>query len=570
MARQINRKMWILAVLLPLFFFCPRARAVESAKATQYSVVELTFAGPVQSSKDIPARDIDFWARFRHESGSPEYKIHGFWDGDGKGGTAGGVFKIRFCPTNAGRWDLVEVYSNKQELHGQKQGQYVTAVAWHGLPARGKHGQDGHATEMTVPNPGFWIADPDSPGRRWYMRSDGSHQYIFGNTHYSFLSGYQKDGKPSGNDIAADIASNAKYFKKLRFSLYGDRYPNPDEKPFFDDNGHLSDSGDDSHRPNPRWFGIRADLAVQTAWEQDLIADLILCGPDTKESRSVLRAGNNGSDPTPYLKYIAARYGSYPNVWICLCNEFNIKQPKYSEEQVVRFGRIIRQYLPCSTPLSVHTVPRTLWPAKFDELAPWNDHQIIQKKIRNLPDAADAIQYTWRNPDGKSPRNKPTINDELSYEGKGDKHTEQDTIESHLGAFLGGGYGTTGEKPGSKLGQYFKGCFNPAEHTSADNLKYLRETIDKNITFWKMAPDSGIFSNLHPGFRGLARPGHEYVLGTNKAHKEIVANLPGGTWTIKRYDIISKEEKNLSEAARGSFTFDAPDSRAVMFHFKRK
>ena len=110
MARQINRKMWILAVLLPLFFFCPRARAVESAKATQYSVVELTFAGPVQSSKDIPARDIDFWARFRHESGSPEYKIHGFWDGDGKGGTAGGVFKIRFCPTNAGRWDLVEVY----------------------------------------------------------------------------------------------------------------------------------------------------------------------------------------------------------------------------------------------------------------------------------------------------------------------------------------------------------------------------------------------------------------------------------------------------------------------------
>jgi hypothetical protein len=549
MTKQTNRKMWFLIVLLLLVFVCAQVRSAEIAKATIYSVVEISFEGPVQEPKDAPSRDIDFWVRFRHESGSLEYKIQGFWDGDGKGGVSGRVFKIRFCPIKSGRWDLAEVYSNKQELNGQKQGQYVTAVA--------------------SDHPGFWIIDPESPGRRWYMRSDGSHQYIFGNTHYTFLSGYKNGGEPSGNDIAADVAGNGKYFKKLRFSLYGGRYVNPEEKPFFDDEGNLSDSGDNSHRPNPRWFSQRADLAVQTAWEHDLVADLIICGPDTKESRSVLRAGNNGGDPTPYLKYIAARYGSYPNVWICLCNEFNIKEPKYTEEQIARFGQIIRQYLPYPTPLSVHTVPQTLWPAKFDELGSWNDHQIIQKKIRNLPDAADAIEYTWRNPDGKGPRNKPTINDELSYEGEGDKHTEQDTIEAHLGAFLGGGYGTTGEKSANKLGQYFWGCFNPAEHKAADNLKYLREIIDRNVTFWKMAPETDIFSNLDSDFRGLAWPGHEYVLGTNKARKDIAANLPEGTWTIKRYDIISEKEKTLSKSASGSFMFDAPDSRAVMFHLKR-
>jgi hypothetical protein len=84
-----------------------------------------------------------------------------------------------------------------------------------------------------------------------------------------------------------------------------------------------------------------------------------------------------------------------------------------------------------------------------------------------------------------------------------------------------------------------------------------------------MAPDTGIFSNLHPGFRGLAWSGHEYVLGTNKAHKKTIANLPGGTWTVKRYNIISKNEKALSKTARGSFTFNVPGSRAVMFHFKK-
>ncbi len=157
----------------------------------------------------------------------------------------------------------------------------------------------------------------------------------------------------------------------------------------------------------------------------------------------------------------------------------------------------------------------------------------------------------------------------MSYQGEGDKHTEHDTIESHLGAFLGGGYGTTGEKPGSKLGQYFRGRFNPDEHTAADNLRYLREIIDTYITFWKMAPETGIFSNLHSDFRGLAWPGHEYVLGTNKAHKNIIANLPAGTWRIKRYDIINKKAEMLSETTLGSYAFNAPNSRAVLFHFKK-
>ncbi|MEJ2701712.1 MAG: DUF5060 domain-containing protein [Sedimentisphaerales bacterium] len=524
------------------------ARGEELARGAVYSVVELSFTGPTQGPKDVPARDVDFWVRLRHESGSLEVKIHGFWDGDGKGGTSGNVFKVRLCPTKAGRWNLVEVHSNKQELNGQKQGDYVTATA--------------------SDQPGFWIVDDESPGRRWYVRSDGSHPYIFGNTHYTFLSGYYTNNEPSGNDIAADVAGNAEYFKKLRFSLYGDRYVNPREKPFFDDKGELSDSGDDCCRPNPRWFHQRVDLAVQTAWEHDLIADLILCGPDTEESRSVLRAAHNDGDPEPYLKYIAARYGSFPNVWMCLCNEYEIKKPKYSEEQIAQFGHILRQDLPYPTPLSVHSTPRTLWSAKFDTLPPWNDHMIIQKKIRHLPNAADVIQQTRHKPDGGT-RNMPTVNDELSYEGKGDKHTEQDTIESHLGAFLGGGYGTTGKKPGNKLGQYFRGCFDLAEHTAADNLKYLREVIDEHITFWKMAPDLSIFSNLHKDFRGLAWPGREYVLGTNGRHRDIVANLAAGTWTVRRYDIIAKEAKTLSGSARGRFTFDAPGSRAVLFHFKR-
>lgn len=64
-------------------------------------------------------------------------------------------------------------------------------------------------------------------------------------------------------------------------------------------------------------------------------------------------------------------------------------------------------------------------------------------------------------------------------------------------------------------------------------------------------------------------PGQEYVLGTNRAHGGIVADLPPGTWRIVCHDAMAKETRTLSTDAEGRFPFDAPASRAVLFHFKR-
>ncbi len=524
-----------LAIMLMALAAAPAAR--EAGRGPVYSVVELSFQGPRLSA---PASELDFAVRFRHASGSPEYRVYGFWDG-------GDVFKVRFTPTREGRWELAEVSSTAPELKGQRQGEHVTAT-------RGR-------------NHGFWVNDEASAGRRWYKRSDGSHQYIIGNTQYSFLSGYAENGK-TGVDIAADVRRNAEYFKKLRFSLHCDRYPNPEEKPFLDEQGRPTDSGDYSHRPNPKWFRERVDVAVQAAYEADLIADLILSGPDTEDARSTLRASRNNGDPTPWLKYIAARYGSYPNVWICLANEYYLRVPKYTEEEIARFGAIMKRFLPYPTPLSAHPNWSTLWSTAFDSLPPWNDHQIIQRKLKQIAPAADVIHGVWENRGG-SPRNKPTINDELSYEGAGDRHSGEDTVEAHLGAFLGGGYGSTGHKTGEKTGQYFGGGFDASAHTAAPGLKWLRETIDAGITFWEMLPDHSIFPGLDPAFRAMGWAGREYVLGTDAQRKGLVARLPEGEWTVTRYDVLRRERAILATAARGTFAFDAPASRAVLFHFRR-
>src|SRR5262249_11775356 len=105
------------------------ASGAEAGRGSVYSVVEIAFPGPAQTAKDCPARDVDLRVTFRHEDGKAEHLVHGFWDGDGKGGTSGGVFKVRFCPTKAGRWELAEVKSNAKKLDGQRKGDHVTAAA---------------------------------------------------------------------------------------------------------------------------------------------------------------------------------------------------------------------------------------------------------------------------------------------------------------------------------------------------------------------------------------------------------------------------------------------------------
>jgi hypothetical protein len=233
--------------------------------------------------------------------------------------------------------------------------------------------------------------------------------------------------------------------------------------------------------------------------------------------------------------------------------------------------------LPYSTPLSVHASEHPdgreaeetspAWSAKLESELAWNDHQILQRKLRTLGPSADIVRLTQENPGGK-PRAKPTINDELSYQGDGDRHTQADTLESHLGAFLGGGYASTGWKTGNKLGHYFWGAFDAREHTAAPGLKFLRESIDRHITFWKLAPDSSIFRDLDPSFRAMAWSRSEYVLGTNRAAK-VTAVLPEGKWTVRRFDVIERKEEVLGTSFTGPQTYETPASRAVLYHFKK-
>lgn len=517
-----------------------------------YHVYELSFQGTELGPEASPARDILLETLWTHESGEIKLRIYGFWDGDGLGGKEGSVYKVRFCPIHTGIWKLEKVCSNDDQLDGQHEGTFLNCV------------ESDH--------PGFWEVDEKSAGGRWYKRSDGSHQYITGNTMYSYLSEYYQ-GEPNGSDIKTDTRNCAGYYKKLRFAITGDIYPNPAEKPFLDDAGNPTDDGNFSHRPNPSWFNRRVDLAVKTAFESDMIADMIINSVDSENGRSVLRPEKAAYDVTPVLRYISARYGSYPNVWFCLTNEYDIRKPKFTEQQIVAIGEKFREMLPYQNPLSVHPSQRD-WDPELN-CGKWNDHVIFQNKIKNLWMAADKADLNYYR-GGMI----PVVNDELAYQGEGDGWLEEDVLEAFLGIFLGGGYGSTGYKSGQKLGQYFAGNFDAAKHSVSDNLLWFREVIDNEIPFWKMEPMTvgysrkegyqlDIFRNVDPHCRLLALRGEVYVLGVGVRNGQITARLPSGNWNLKLYDLAKKTVSSLGEGVSGEYSFEVPDSRVVFVVAKR-
>jgi len=520
-----------LKVLLLVGWVAAGAAAGERLRVGLYHVAELVFRGPSVGPKDTPARDIELRATFRHDSGQPTIRLFGFWDGDGRGGTRGRVFKVRFCPTKVGTWRLVSLESNRPEFERR-----VVEIAC----VRSNHR-------------GFWL-----PDGRWYRRSDGSHPFIIGNTHYTFLSRRDDRGRLCREPVE-DIRHNARYYNKARFSLFGGRYPDPQLKPFLDDDGRPSDHGRFAHRPNPAWFATRVDPVVAEGFARDLVCDLILCGPDTPASRSTLKG-----DPRPWLRYVAARYGSYPNVWFCLANEWDIKNPRYSAREITQAGAYLRSSLPYPTPISVHGSPNR-WRPELN--GPWHDHVIIQYKVKRLARAADSVAKSHRLGGGK-----PVVNDENGYQGDGDRFSLGDVVEGCFGTFLGGGYPTTGEKHASKKGQYFWGGFDPRKHSATRHLARLRAYLEANVEFWRMAPtplEDGPLEGCPDQFRLLARPGAEYVLGSNARADGIVFRPSQGAWRIVQLDIMALRTTVLAERAEAPFRFSTPASRAAMTHFQR-
>jgi hypothetical protein len=112
----------VLAFAVALIAVVARRSAADQERVERYHVIELSLSGPHCRPTDVPARDVHLGVAFRHESGSPTIRVAAFFDGDGHGGNAEDVFKVRFCPPHPGTWTVVEIRSNVATPRGVRVG----------------------------------------------------------------------------------------------------------------------------------------------------------------------------------------------------------------------------------------------------------------------------------------------------------------------------------------------------------------------------------------------------------------------------------------------------------------
>jgi hypothetical protein len=272
-----------------------------------------------------------------------------------------------------------------------------------------------------------------------------------------------------------------------------------------------------------------------------------------------------------YLRYMAARYGAYPNVWFTLANEYS---DQYTPAEAKERGEYLRSVLPYPTPVSIHDW-RGPWKAGLN--GDWASHTIRQGKFGRRETATMGLSADALMIDYATHPNKPIINDENGYYGE--EATDEDIMAGVLGSFAGGGYGTTGYRTTAMTqGPYYWGFTIPgtdiADRVIVHRLRYFRKLIEEHIRFWEMEPagkpENSIFRQASDRFRAIHQSGHQYVLAADEAQAGILAELPAGTWDVIQWDLIEREQHFLGRTPGGRpFPFATPDSRASLTLFTR-
>lgn len=107
--------------------FSALAIGAQEDRFAKWSKVELTFRGPASLGRGEPnpfavSLDADF-----RSPGGKRCRVPGFYDGDGRGGLDGDVWKVRFSADETGQWTFTTI-SDNQQLHGQT-GRFVVTDA---------------------------------------------------------------------------------------------------------------------------------------------------------------------------------------------------------------------------------------------------------------------------------------------------------------------------------------------------------------------------------------------------------------------------------------------------------
>lgn len=455
----------------------------------RWGVHEIVLRGP---DKGNPYVDVTLTAVY--QGAGQTFTVPGFYDGDG-------TFRVRFSPPQTGEWTWA-VDSN--------------------LPALRNSGR------LTViePSPGNHGPVQVVPGGYHFLYADGSPYRQIGTTSYSWA--LQSDEKC---ELTLDTLSKSP-FNKIRMLVFPN-VPAVATDPFVRTGPGPRDW--DPTRIDPAYFR-RYETRIQRLLELGIQADVVLYQPyDTARGYSDMTR----TDDERYLRYVAARFGAYRNVWWSMANEYDGIKTKTLDDWDYLF-QVLQSADPHNRLRSIHN--KNIY---YDARKPWITHASIQSSGAAL----DGLRAHFH----RQFALKPVIFDEVAYEGNiserwGQLSGEQMT-HRFWNTFVGGTYCGHGEtlNPEQKPSISWLGQGGTLNGTSAPRLAFLKQIMEDG-------PAPGI-NALQPDWDyDIAGVDSQYYIRYfgESAPTEWEAVLPSGAGQSYKVDII--DTWNMSITPAGVFS----------------
>lgn len=369
-------------------------------KVEKWGVFELSLSGKRDGN---PFVDYQIEGVFCHEKET--VRVNGFYDGDG-------VYKIRFMPSFEGTYtyQITGSYSD-----APVEGSFTVSA-----PSPGNHG-------------------PVRVANRYHLAyADGTPHYSVGTTCYAFALQKEEIVEQTFRELENGC------FNKLRFCLLPKHYDfclhDPVAFPyegtpmdasvltrqnFADYMGAAPGNSWDFQRFNPAFFQLY-DRIIQRLMEMGLEADIILFHAYDRWGFSKMSMEENEL----YLRYAAARYGAYRNVWWALANEYEL-MGHLSAGDWDSLGETLCAADPYHHLVSIHNCE-----VFYDYTRPWITHCSCQR--------TDHHKTTEFTDDLRQKYGKPVIWDEVGYEGDlphcWGNFTPEELVRRSWEAILRGGY----------------------------------------------------------------------------------------------------------------------------------
>lgn len=400
----------------------PGIAATAANEVERWGLYEITLHGP---SAGNPFDDVQVAATF--DGAGKRIVVPGFYDGDG-------LYRIRFSPSEPGSWTW-RSSSNAPALDGRS-GTFRCASS-----GAGNHGP------VRVTADGYHL-----------VHADGTPFRQIGTTCYSWAQ--QSEARCAETLATLRTAP----FNKMRMCVF----PNVAAvatNPFVKTGPGLKDWNPAAF--DPAYFR-RFEDRIRRLGALGIEADIILYHPyDATRGYSDMKRG----DDERYLRYVAARFGAFRNVWWSMANEYDAIHSKTVDDWDHLF-QILQAADPHDRLRSIHQIN-----TYYDHRKPWITHASVQNGAAVMDDVPAQLHRSFAL--------KPVIFDEVRYEGNSDKRwgwlSGEELVERFWWGTIGGTYvGHSETFSADRNADYsWLGQGGALRGTSAPRLAFLRRILEE-------------------------------------------------------------------------------------------